>query len=144
MSKQSTQLKQYRGRKTDDYLSNLDVYSDNISEDIIVSIRKNTSKAKNNTLTLTETVKGYFLAIKAEEILDIANANIFNYKIAEYLKNKPKKTLEEMNALNYDKYNKIKWFRNLRKLQDMSIDNKTVINAILYKNYRNNRLMTIT
>ena len=102
---------------------------------MVVSIIKATPKAKDDTVTLTETVKGYSSAIKAEEISDIANANILNHEMAEHLENKPKKTLEEMYALNryyiadcygmspeslteefitdYGKYDHMKWFRNL-------------------------------
>ncbi|CAG8779865.1 11171_t:CDS:2, partial [Cetraspora pellucida] len=122
---------------------------------IVVSIIKVTPKAKDNTVILTEPVKRYSSAIKAEEISDIANANILNHEMAEHLKNKPKKTLEEMHALtpesltedfitDYGKYNEMKWFRNLRKLRDAGIDNETVVNAIVHEGYRNDRLTTIT
>ncbi|CAG8656883.1 1286_t:CDS:2, partial [Paraglomus occultum] len=118
---------------------------------MIVSIIKATPKAKDDTVTLTETVKGYTSVIKAEEISDIANANILNHEMAEHLENKPKKTLEEMYALNryhiadcygmspeslteefitdYGKYDEMKWFRNLRKLRDAGTNNETAVEA---------------
>ncbi|GES76168.1 hypothetical protein GLOIN_2v1826084 [Rhizophagus clarus] len=39
--------------------------------------------------------------VKVEEILDIANATIVNHETAEFLKNKPKKTLKEMRSLDW-------------------------------------------
>jgi len=133
---------------------------------IVVSIIKVTPKAKDDTVTLTKTVKGYSSAIKAEKISDIANANILNHEMVEHLENKPKKTLEEMYALSqyhitdcygvspesiteefitdYGKYDYMKWFRNLRKLRDAGTDNKTAVEAITCKDYRNDRLTTVT
>src|SRR2546421_3781508 len=133
---------------------------------MIISIIKATPKAKDDTVTLTEIVKGYSSAIKAEEISDIANANILNHEMAEHLENKPRKTLEEMYALNqyhiadcygvspesltkrfiteYGKYDHMKWFRNLRKLRDAGTNNETAVEAIIREDYRNDRLTTVT
>ncbi|CAH1765944.1 4096_t:CDS:2 [Entrophospora sp. SA101] len=134
--------------------------------DMVVSIIKATPKAKDNTMTLTETVKGHSSVIKAEEISKIANANILNHEMVDHLENKPKKTLEEMHALSryhiadcyeispeslteefitdYGKYDHMRWFRNLRKLRDAGTDNMTAVEAITHEDYRNNRLTTIT
>ncbi|CAJ0632213.1 8198_t:CDS:2, partial [Entrophospora sp. SA101] len=109
--------------------------------DMVVSIIKATPKAKDNTMTLTETM-------------------------VDHLENKPKKTLEEMHALSryhiadcyeispeslteefitdYGKYDHMRWFRNLRKLRDAGTDNMTAVEAITHEDYRNNRLTTIT
>ncbi|EXX51736.1 hypothetical protein RirG_259190 [Rhizophagus irregularis DAOM 197198w] len=38
--------------------------------------------------------------VKAEEIPDIFNASIINHETAELLKNKPKKTLEEIQSID--------------------------------------------
>ncbi|CAG8663506.1 6961_t:CDS:1, partial [Paraglomus occultum] len=125
-----------------------------------------TPKAKDDTVSLTETVKGYTSAIKAEEISDIANANILDHEMAEHLENKPKKTLEEMYALSryhiadcygmapeslteefikdYGKYDHMKWFRNIRKLRDAGTNNGTAVEAIIREDYRNDRLTTVT
>ncbi|CAJ0758679.1 2511_t:CDS:1, partial [Entrophospora sp. SA101] len=133
---------------------------------MVVSIIKATPKAKDDTVTLTEIVKGYSSAIKAEEISDIANTNILNHEMAEHLENKPRKTLEEMYALNryhiadcygvspesltkgfiteYGKYDHMKWFRNLRKLRDAGTNNETAVEAIIREDYRNDRLTTAT
>ncbi|CAG8617815.1 9945_t:CDS:2 [Paraglomus occultum] len=133
---------------------------------MVVSIIKATPKAKDDTVTLTETVKGYSSAIKAEEISDIANANILNHEMAEHLENKPKKTLEEMYALSryhiadcynmssgsitedfisgYGKYDHMKWFRSYKQLRDAGTDNETAVEAIVRKDYREYRLTTTT
>ncbi|RIB17565.1 hypothetical protein C2G38_2186998 [Gigaspora rosea] len=133
---------------------------------MVVSIINATPKAKDDTVSLTEIVKGSSSAIKAEEISDIANANILNHEMAEHLENKPKKTLEEMYALSryhiadcygmspeslteefitdYGKYDHMKWFRNLRKLRDSGTNNETAVEAIICEDYRNDRLTTVT
>src|SRR3989440_9901900 len=133
---------------------------------MIISIIKATPKAKDDTVTLTETVKEYSSAIKAAEISDIANANILNHEMTGHLENKPKKTLEEIYALNryhiadcygvspesitkefitdYGKYDHMKWFRNLRKLRDAGTNNETAVDAIIREDYRNDRLTTVT
>ncbi|CAG8771663.1 18305_t:CDS:2, partial [Gigaspora rosea] len=125
-------------------IQNKDIPTIRLWAGMVVSIIKATPKAKDDTMTLTETVKGYSSVIKAEEISDIANANILNYEMAEHLENKPKKTLEEMYALNYDKYDYMKWFRNIRKLRDAGTDNKTAVEAVTREDYRNDRLTTVT
>jgi len=133
---------------------------------MIVSIIKATPKPKEDVVSLTTTVKGYSSAIKAEEISDIANANILNHETAEHLENKPKKTLEEMYALSryhiadcygmspesiteefitdYGGYDEMKWFRNLQKLQDAGTNNETAVEAITRVDYRDDRLTTVT
>ncbi|CAG8749099.1 13524_t:CDS:2, partial [Cetraspora pellucida] len=105
---------------------------------MIVLVIELTPKPEDNTILLTKTVKEYSSVIKAEEISDLANANIINRKIAEHLENKPKKTLEEMQALDqhyivnyyniapkslteefiseFGNYNHMRWFKALQKL----------------------------
>ncbi|CAG8720356.1 9836_t:CDS:2 [Cetraspora pellucida] len=113
---------------------------------------------------LTKTVKKCFSVIKAEKISYIANANIINCETAEHLENKPKKTLEEMHALdqyhivncydiapksltekfisNYGNYNYMHWFRALQKLRNAGTNNKTAVEAVIREDYRNDRLTT--
>ncbi|CAG8497769.1 17482_t:CDS:2 [Cetraspora pellucida] len=147
-------------------IRNKDILTVRLWAGMVVSIIKTTSKAKDDTVSLTETVKEYSSAIKAEEISDIANANILNHEMAEHLENKPRKTLEEMYMLNryhiadcyevspesiteefitdYGKYDHMKWFRNLQKLRDAGTNNETAVEAIIRENYRNDRLTTVT
>ncbi|RHZ82974.1 hypothetical protein Glove_101g13 [Diversispora epigaea] len=112
---------------------------------MIVFIIKATPKAKDNIVTLTETVKICSSVIKTEEISNIANANILNHEMAEHLKNKPKKTLEKI---------------NLWKLRNAGINNETavetihvskidfgflsIVETIICEDYRNDRLTTVT
>ncbi|CAG8648072.1 9423_t:CDS:2, partial [Paraglomus occultum] len=133
---------------------------------MIVSVIEPSPKPGDNTVPLTETVKGYSSVIKAEEISDIANANIINRETAEHLENKPKKTLEEMRALDrhhivncygitpeslteefiseFGNYNHMRWFRALQKLRDAGTNNETAVGAITREDYRNDRLTTVT
>ena len=98
---------------------------------IEVSIIESDPKSEENTLS--QVVKAKCSVVKADEILDITNANILDRETAELLENKPKKTLEEMRSLNrhhivecykispesltenfifkYGNYNHMKWFR---------------------------------
>ncbi|CAI2183312.1 14099_t:CDS:1, partial [Funneliformis geosporum] len=57
-------------------------------------------KPEDTTILLFQTVKVSSSIVKAEEISDISNAFIVNYKTAKLLENKPKKTLEEMRFLD--------------------------------------------
>ena len=103
--------------------------------------------------------------VKAEEISDVSNATIVNCETAEFLENKPKKTLEEMQSLDwhhivdcygispesltenfiskYGNFNHMKWFRAYRQLRDAGTDNEMAIETISRKDYRENRLTTI-
>ncbi|RHZ51003.1 hypothetical protein Glove_486g2 [Diversispora epigaea] len=135
--------------------------------DIYESVLKNLSKDEKEVLyALKDMVGIHSGACKAEEISDIASANIINHETAEILENKPKKSLEEMRALkrfhiaecygipseslteefitDYGTYDKMKWFRNLRKLRDAGTNNGTAVEAIIREDYRNDRLTTIT
>ncbi|RHZ70941.1 hypothetical protein Glove_264g39 [Diversispora epigaea] len=85
--------------------------------------------------------------------------DFLNNKMVEHLENKPKKTLEEMYALNcygmsleslteefitdYGKYDHMKWFKNLQKLRDAGTNNETAVEAIIHEEYRNDRLITV-
>ena len=59
-----------------------------------VSIIESGPKSEENILS--QVVKAKCLTVKAEEISDITNANILDRETAEFLENKPKKTLKEM------------------------------------------------
>lgn len=133
---------------------------------MIVSVIKATPKPKEDDISLTALVKASSSAIKTEEISVIANANILNHEMAEHLENKPRKTLEEMYALNryhiadcygmspesltedfitdYGKYDHMKWFRSYKKLRDAGTNNETAVEAIIREDYRNDRLTTVT
>src|SRR3990170_1224327 len=103
-----------------------------------VSIIESGSKSEENILL--QVVKANCTIVKAEEISDISNATIVNHETAEFLENKPKKTLEEMHSLDrhhivecygispelltenfiskYGDYNHMRWFRAYRQLRD--------------------------
>ena len=66
---------------------------------IKVLIIESGSKSEENILS--QVVKANCTIVKAEEISDISNATIVNHKTAEFLENKPKKTLEEMRSLDW-------------------------------------------
>ncbi|CAI2187583.1 14165_t:CDS:1, partial [Funneliformis geosporum] len=98
------------------------------------------SGSKSNENTLSQIVKAKCSVVKADEISDITNANILDRETAEFLENKPRKTLEEMRSLDrhhivecyeispeiltedfiskYGNYNHMKWFRAYRQLRD--------------------------
>ncbi|RGB21363.1 hypothetical protein C1646_678559 [Rhizophagus diaphanus] len=67
---------------------------------IIISIIEPTPKSEENIASLFQAVKVNSSIIKAEEISNISNATIVNHETAEFLENKPKKTLEEMRSLD--------------------------------------------
>src|ERR1044071_4811104 len=124
------------------------------------------SSPKSGEKTLSQVVKAKCSIVKAEEISDISNANILDYKTAESLENKPKKTLKEMWSLDrhhivdcyrispelltegfiskYGNYNHMKWFRAYRQLRDAGTNNETAVEAIARKYYREDRLTTAT
>ncbi|CAI2194487.1 1739_t:CDS:2, partial [Funneliformis geosporum] len=100
-----------------------------------VSIIESIPKPEDNTISLSQTVKVSSSIIKAEEISAITNATIVNHETAEFLENKPKKTLEEIRSLEefiskYGNYNHMKWFRAYRQLRDSGADNETAVEAI--------------
>ncbi|CAI2195789.1 6827_t:CDS:2, partial [Funneliformis geosporum] len=65
-----------------------------------ISIIELIPKPKDNMISLSQTVKVSSSIIKAEEIADVSNATIIDRETAEFLENKPKKTLEEMWSLD--------------------------------------------
>ena len=67
---------------------------------MIISIIEPIPKSDENVISLSQVVKAKSSIIKAEEMTDIANANILDRETAEFLENKPKKTLEEMRSLD--------------------------------------------
>ena len=121
---------------------------------------------KSNENTLSQVVKAKCSVVKADEISDITNANILDRETAEFLENKPRKTLEEMRSLDqhhivncyeisselltenfiskYGNYNHMKWFRAYKQLRDASTNNETTIEVIFHKDYREDRLTTAT
>src|SRR6185312_11693731 len=56
---------------------------------MVVSVIESAPKPEDNYASLTKTVKECSSVIKAEEISDLANANIINRETAESLENKP-------------------------------------------------------
>ena len=103
---------------------------------MVVSIKESVLKSKENTLS--QIVKAKCSVVKTEEISDITNANILDRETAEFLENKPKKTLGEICSLDrhhimecyeispesltedfiskYGNYNHMKWFRAYRQI----------------------------
>ena len=63
---------------------------------MIISIIEPIPKSDENVISLSQVVKAKSSTIKAEEMINIANANILDRETVEFLENKPKKTLEEM------------------------------------------------
>jgi hypothetical protein len=131
---------------------------------MIISIIKSGSKSNENTLS--QVVKAKCSVVKADEISDITNANILDRETAKFLENKPRKTLEEMRSLDrhhivdcygippelltedfiskYGNYNHMKWFRAYKQLRDAGTNNEMAVEAITCKDYREDRLTTIT
>ncbi|CAG8472143.1 4664_t:CDS:2 [Gigaspora rosea] len=87
---------------------------------------------------------------KDSEISKIANANILNYEMVDYLENKPKKTLEEMHALsrfhiaNCYGISPESLIEEFITDYDAGTNNETAVEAIIREYYRNDRLTTIT
>ncbi|GBB95613.1 hypothetical protein RclHR1_25770003 [Rhizophagus clarus] len=133
---------------------------------MVISIIELMPKPKDNTISLSQTVRVSSSIIKAEEISDISNATIVDRETAELLENKPRKTLEEMRSLDrhhivdcyeispesltenfiskYGNYNHMKWFRAYKQLRDAGINNEMAVEAISRKDYREDRLTTAT
>ncbi|CAI2195954.1 12864_t:CDS:2 [Funneliformis geosporum] len=109
--------------------------SDSVERLKILAINKNVLTVR---LWVAYMLEVSLSIIKAEEIADVSNATIINRETAEFLENKPKKTLEEMQSLDwnhivdfyeilpesltedfilkYGNFNHIKWFRAYRQL----------------------------
>src|SRR5436305_93940 len=68
---------------------------------MIISIIEPISKSDENVISLSQVVKVKSSIIKAEEISDVFNAIIVNCETAEFLENKPRKTLKEMRSLDW-------------------------------------------
>ncbi|PKC01319.1 hypothetical protein RhiirA5_456855 [Rhizophagus irregularis] len=131
---------------------------------IIIFIIESSPKSKENLLL--QIVKAKCSVVKVEEISDITNANILDCKTAEFLENKPRKTLREMRSLDwhhivdcygispeiltedfiskYGNYNHMKWFRAYKQLRDVDTNNKIAVEAIIRKDYWEDRLTTTT
>jgi len=133
---------------------------------MIISIIEPIPKSDENVISLSQVVKAKSSIIKAEEITEIANANILDRETAEFLENKPRKTLKEMRSLDwhhivdcygipsesltenfiskYGNFNHMKWFRAYRKLRDAGTNNGMTVEAITRKDYREDRLTTVS
>ncbi|GES85411.1 hypothetical protein GLOIN_2v1777834 [Rhizophagus clarus] len=133
---------------------------------MIISIIEPIPKSEENVVSLSQAVKANSFIVKAEEISDISNATIVDRETAKFLENKSRKTLEEMRSLDrhhivecykispesltenfiskYENYNHMKWFRAYKQLRNASTNNETAIEAISYKDYREDRLTTAT
>src|SRR6266540_6300655 len=133
---------------------------------MIISIIEPIPKSEENVVLLSQIVKMNFSIVKAEKISNISNITIVDHEIAEFLKNKLKKTLEEMRSLDqhhivkcyeislelltenfilkYGDYNHMRWFRVYRQLRDAGTDNEMAVKAITRKDYKEDRLTTIT
>ena len=133
---------------------------------MIISTIESIPKPDENVTSLSQVVKVNSATVKAEEISEITNASILNHETAEFLENKPRKTLEEMRSLDwhhivdcyqiplelltedfiseYGNYNHMKWFRAYRQVRDASTDNEMAIEAITRKDYREDKLTTTT
>ncbi|CAI2174063.1 2719_t:CDS:2 [Funneliformis geosporum] len=121
-----------------------------------------TPKSEENAVSLSQAVKANSSIIKAEEISDVSNATIVDRETAEFLENKPRKTLEEMRSLDrhhivecyeispelltenfiskYGGYNHMRWFRAYRQLRDAGTNNETAVEATTRKDYRDDKL----
>jgi hypothetical protein len=133
---------------------------------MVISIIEPIPKPDENIVSLSQVMKANSSIIKAEEISNISNATIVDHETAEFLENKPKKTLEEMRfldqhhimecyeispeslteefTLKYGNYNHMKWFRAYRQLRDAGTDNETAVEAITRKDYRDDKLAVAT
>src|ERR1044071_5881550 len=132
---------------------------------MVISVIELIPKPKDTTMSLSQTVKACSSTIKAEEVADVSNATIVDRETAELLENKPRKTLEEIRSLDrhhivecyeispesltedfiskYGNYNHMKWFRAYRQLRDAG-SNKTAVEAIIRKDYRNDKFAVAT
>ncbi|RIA92127.1 hypothetical protein C1645_736588 [Glomus cerebriforme] len=105
---------------------------------MIIFIIESIPKPEDTMTLLSQIVKASSSIVKAEEISNISNAMIVDHETAEFLENKPKKTLEKMRSLDwhhivecyeispelltenfiskYGSYNHMRWFRAYRQL----------------------------
>ncbi|PKB94866.1 hypothetical protein RhiirA5_437884, partial [Rhizophagus irregularis] len=133
---------------------------------MIISIIEPIPKSEEKIVSLSQVVKANSSIVKTEEISDVSNATIVDRETAEFLENKPRKTLEEMRSLDrhhivecyevspesltedfiskYGNYNHMKWFRAYRQLRDAGINNETAVEAIIRKDYRDDKLAVAT
>jgi hypothetical protein len=133
---------------------------------MIIFIIESIPKPEDTTTSLSQIVKTSSSIVKAEEISNISIAMIIDHETAEFLENKPKKSLEEMHSLEryhiveyyeispelltedfilkYRNYNHMKWFRAYRQLRDAGISNEIAVEAIIHKDYRDDKLAIAT
>ncbi|RIA79112.1 hypothetical protein C1645_841495 [Glomus cerebriforme] len=67
---------------------------------MVISIIEPIPKPNENVTSLSQVVKVNSATVKAEEISEITNTDILDHETAEFLENKPRKTLEEMRSLD--------------------------------------------
>ena len=133
---------------------------------MIISTIESIPKPDENVTSLSQVVKVNSATVKTEEISDVSNATIVDCETAEFLENKPKKTLEEMQSLDrhhivgcydippesltedfiskYRNFNHMKWFRAYKQLRDTGTNNEMAVEAISRKDYREDKLTTAT
>src|SRR6266540_681751 len=133
---------------------------------IIIFIIESILKSEENIVSLSQVMKMNSSIIKVEEISNISNATIVDHETAEFLKNKLKKTLEEMRSLDwhhivkcyeilselltknfilkYGDYNHMRWFRAYKQLRDAGTNNEIAVDAITRKDYRDDKLAIAT
>ncbi|RIA85565.1 hypothetical protein C1645_830615 [Glomus cerebriforme] len=92
----------------DSIIQNKDVSTVRLEAGMVISIIEPIPKSDENDISLSQVVKAKFSIIKAEEMTDIANANILNHETAEFLEKMLKKTLEEMRSL--DRHHIVKYY----------------------------------
>ncbi|CAI2196740.1 2614_t:CDS:2, partial [Funneliformis geosporum] len=92
-------------------------------------------KSEENVVSLSQVVKENSSIVKVEEISDVSNATIVDRETAEFLENKPRKTLEEMRSLDRHHI-----FRAYRQLRDANTNNRIAVEVITRKDYRDDKL----
>ncbi|RGB22102.1 hypothetical protein C1646_776650 [Rhizophagus diaphanus] len=132
----------------------------------LLNARQPIPKSEEKIVSLSQVVKVNSSIVKAEEISDVSNATIVDHETAKFLENKPRKTLEEMRSLDwhhivecyeispesltedfilkYGNYNHMKWFKAYRQLRDAGINNEMAVEAIIHKDYRDDKLAIAT
>ena len=81
---------------------------------MIISTIESIPKSNKNIISLSQVIKVNSTTVKAEKILKITNTSILNHETAEFLENKPRKTLEEMRSL--DQYHIVDCYQILSEL----------------------------
>ncbi|GBB92291.1 hypothetical protein RclHR1_19980009 [Rhizophagus clarus] len=111
---------------------------------MIISIIESIPKPEDTTTSLSQIVKASSSIVKAEEISNFSNATIVDHETAEFLENKPKKTLEEMRSL--DRHHIVECYEISPELltENFISNNETAVEAIIRKDYRDDKLAVAT